>query len=162
MYHLINLDHQHLLLTFYHILLDSSRKAKFTFKFSIGFRSRLYARNRFTLASHRCSKNKPSLKIFLVLYDEKGIHSINELKVNLLFQLLYIWIFLFGTGLALNQYNYMRFPVSLWLTYGSFRWISVVWQSKLVHLGEPVWIHIIQILLFRTVRYFAESNEGTF
>ena len=70
------------------------------------------------------------------------------------FQIFFIRIFLFSTGLAPNCYKYMRFPVRLWL-----RWTSVVWQSEPVHLGEPVRTHII--ICYRGVYYFTKPSEGT-
>ena len=66
----------------------------------------------------------------------------------------YIRVFSFISGLASNYFDYMRFPVHLLLT-------STVWQSKPVHLGKPVWAHIIKILVYRWVHYFAEQSEGT-
>ena len=41
-----------------------------------------YMSNWFTFGSPRCSKNKPGLKMFLVLYYEKCIRSITGLKAD--------------------------------------------------------------------------------
>ena len=35
-------------------------------------------------------------------------------------------MFSFGTRLDLNYYDYMKFPVRLWLTYGSLKWTGAV------------------------------------
>ena len=37
---------------------------------------------------------------------------------------------------------------------------GAVWQSELVHLGEPVRIPIIQSFIFRGVYCFTEPSEG--
>ena len=45
----------------------------------------------------------------------------------------------FSTNPASNCFNYIWFPVQLWLiTYGSLRWANAVCQSEWVHLGEPL------------------------
>ena len=71
----------------------------------------------------------------------------------------HIWIFSFSGGLAPNHHYYLRFPVRLLLTYSSLS--ELVWAKWTVHLGQAVKTHIthiIQIIIYRTVYYFAKSS----
>ena len=59
-----------------------------------------------------------------------------------------IQIFSFCTGLSVNNYYHVRFPVCLWFTYGSLRWTGAVWQSEPVHLDELVWTHTVITFIY--------------
>ena len=65
-----------------------------------------------------------------------------------------------STDSAPNCYDYMRFPIRLWLTYGSLRWTSVVWRSDPVNLSEPARTHITQNFTYIGVYYFINPSEG--
>ena len=45
----------------------------------------------------------------------------------------------------------MRFPVRLWLAYGSLRWTGTIWQCEPAHLSEPICPHIIQSFIWGKV-----------
>ena len=128
-------------------------------------RAWLCERNSFSFGSLRCSRNEPDLKIFLVLYGGKmyPVQKRTENRPGSLFLVLllpggnfisecfricYIRIFSFGTGLAPNSHDYMTFPVSSWLTYGSLMCTGEVWRSYPVYIGEPVRTPIIHFIIF--------------
>ena len=60
-----------------------------------------------------------------------------------------IQIFSFCTGLSVNNYYHVRFPVCLWFTYGSLRWTGAVWRSETVYLDELVWTHTVITFIYR-------------
>ena len=140
----MNLEHQDLLLTFYfHILLDSLRKAKFALKFFSCLRNRLYERNWFTFGSPRCSKNEPGLKIFLVLYDEKNhtFHKGTQSEPERAFY----YFFKFLRRLVLHFYFIECFifeyfySLLVWPWTATIMWdFQSVYGSVMAHLGVLV------------------------
>ena len=65
----------------------------------------------------------------------------------------FIWIFPMSTGLAPNRYDYMRFPIRIWLNYVLLRWAGAFCQSKPVYLGALARTHTIQIFIYGGVHY---------
>ena len=105
----------------------------------------LHERKRSTFSSPTCSKNKPALKIFFVLYEKN-----------------YFWLI-----------NYLKGDWSIPECYALWDFQSV-YDSFMAHLGEPLWsskvnqpIHLVQavqiiteVCIYIEVYYFAESVEG--
>ena len=75
------------------------------------------------------------------------------------FQMYYIRIFSFNTGLS-------RTPMNIWDSQsvnGSLmaHLTDKVWRSEPPYLGEPARIHIIQISIYKAVHCFTEPSKGT-
>ena len=69
-----------------------------------------------------------------------------------------IQTFSFCTGLSVNNYYYVRFPVCLWFTYGSLRWTGAVWRSEPVHLDELVWTHTVMTFIYRHLHFAVKEH----
>ena len=97
------------------------------------FRDRLYERDWFTFDSPSWCKNESDLKIFLLITMKKCTRSLKFCRWLELFECFIFEYISFSTSPARNCYDYMRFSVRIWFTYGSL----------MVHLGEPFWLYEI-------------------